>query len=157
MCLKSISKPERRKEFIKKIGKEGLKVYKIVGVTNGEYHPVIMHIMAAYKTGVNEADTTTSIPINGYCESERYQAGYHFWLERKSAQKYLDDLYRLIKNDRLKKGVFRGPYELIECIVKKSWITAMGEDETDTWDREESLVSKNAIFPDPKEKNDVPE
>ena len=150
MCLKENKSPEDRKELLKDVTRDGMTVYKIAGVRDGRYYPLCMNKDETYGEGLVDADTSQRISYfycNGY-----YQSGFHFFMNKDVAKKLMRTIRRYYKKKKLPANFFQGKYKIIECIVKKSWITKIGPDqmtntETDS-DTELVVVAKKAIFPE---------
>lgn len=144
MCLTALDSAKERKEIKDSIGKDGMKVYKVVGIKDGRYYPVIRQIHTPYSEGVGEADTSGTVGVAS--KNEYYQSGFHFWVTSESAKKYLKKIKDLKRKWKLNPDVFQGPYKVIECVVKKSWITATGEDGLNC-ELKAVVVTSKAIFP----------
>ena len=97
-----------------------------------------------YEKGLNKADTSQIIEVGW--TNKKYKSGFHFFINKKDADYFKDNMERLLKNDELQNDVFRGEYVIIECLIKKSWVIAIGIDDTDT-NRASTVVVKKAIFP----------
>lgn len=154
MCLNSFLPKEEQKKIKDRIKKGGRKVYKVVGIRNGKYYPLCQNIEIAYKEGANEAQTTERLYPLHY-STGRYNSGYHFWDSRETAEDLLDFLLELDCRNGLNSSVFQGEYKIIECIVKKSWITTIGMDSKCRDAGYYSgicIVAKKAIFPKFREK-----
>ncbi len=183
MCLQRKSTKKDRKKITDGIPKTGMKVYKVVAVhvESGGYFPpysVLNTITRKwirrirYKKGLNEAKITrkieTTMRIGRTYETEcngYYQAGYHFYTERKHARqaaRFLLKHYReTCDNHRLKEENFI--FKTITCTIKKSWITMIGkqysivrgEYDCNPIDKNTMLtiiVAKKALFPEIREK-----
>lgn len=148
MCLTILDGEKKRNKIKNSIPEEGLKVYKLVGVKYGKYFPILMHDIGVFTEGVNKA--ITSGRLYSFNQNRHYVAGFHFWMSRKSAEKYLEKIMRLKVAGSLNPKMIHELYEIIECIVKKSWVTATGKDGQDGYKRN-ALVAKKAIFPKFKE------
>lgn len=83
------------------------------------------------------------------CTGDIYQAGFHFFLKKEDAEEY-------------KKWLVKGGWQflnsntkVIECKIKKSWITATGKNilQIDYTGPHygKTIVTKKAIFPEYKE------
>lgn len=159
MCLTKVFKNLKIKD---KIGKEGLKVYKVVVVRSGKYYPPYKNTRKSYAEGINKAEMSAiDFPVFLYGEKAsaegiknrviwgsggKYQAGFHFLLSKRKAQtlfKRMSSFYNEFK------------FEMIECIVKKEWITTVGTEEVykiyDNKVYATIIVAKKAIFPKPVE------
>lgn len=139
MCLKYFMNSEDKKKLIDNIGRSGLKVYKIVRVmgSGGVYSPP--YRTGHYKMGVNIApyqDILIGDVLN------KYKAGFHCFKTKAAAKRLSNALKR--------SGVTT---KVVQCIVKKSWITEIGkewgyQDGTITFARDEVvIVAKKIIFP----------
>lgn len=142
MCLNYKYSNKRKKNFVKDIPKEGLKVYKVVRINEkGAFSSPCF--VSEYQPGINVDEKECTID-NG--TGLRYKSGFHFFKIKKQAKVMLK--WCLEECD--------SKYELIECIVKKSWITDVGEE--NRWgymDKKEKyqvtiIVANKAIFPEKK-------
>ena len=150
MCLNGIITGKKKKTFIDNITKDGIKVYKIVGVEENKYYPPMKKTSQAYEDGLNILKDENMISINGW--NIYYKAGFHFYTRKIDAQERLKKLKELLKIDPDIRFImesrgkdFRQRYVIIECIVKKSWINAYGYD--DFFQKRPTIVAKKAIFP----------
>ncbi len=169
MCLYKRMPPKQQKEIKDEITREGIKVYKVVLVpaersssTAGRvrkmaYYSPYGKIVSndrmyylPYEDGVNIAneDITLNIMSNGtIVEGKKtYKSGFHFLKDREVAE-------------RLKTSFIGGDswweVEIIECTIKKSWITNIGYEKkpqdkkiaTLGYTEEMVFVTKKAIFP----------
>lgn len=143
MCLETVDKKEVTDKIKKLIGKNGIKVYKMVAKSISRYYPLYQNTHIPFGAGRSEAFITTRIK-SGKDRREDYQAGYHFWFKKEDAEK-------------CKMRANRCCLKVIECTVKKSWITATGMNEMhyDTTEKKrvfgKTIVAKKAIFPEFKE------
>ena len=147
MCLASVSDIEVKKKIKSTIPKEGMKVYKIVGVRDGKYYQLFRDKRAWYEEGTNTAHIE-KIHASSYY---KYDTGFHFFTSKEVADNYAAHISHLHKRGELNPSLFQGKYAVIECIVKKSWVTEMGMQ----WIKGISrrvLVAKKAIFPKFEEK-----
>lgn len=157
MCLQKKKTLEQIKKFISEIPvKKGIKVYKVVGVEKKEYFPPVANTKISYKTGSNDA---IQVPLGTYDNrNEEYDAGFHFFVSRDAAETYLNYMENIVvigyegaalaAKDRGE--IFYKKYQVIECIVKKSWITMIGVQPAKSgFDAPERtvVVAKKAIFP----------
>jgi hypothetical protein len=142
MCLKTKLSIKEQNKITKDIGKEGIEVYKVVGIGVRGYHPLCIRNKGSYKEGIDEADGG-SIYDFGIVS---YKAGFHFYLTKKDADKALVEVNHCFVLNQLAEFVFQGEYKVIKCIVKKSWITTIGEDNM-SGIFATTLVAKKAIFP----------
>lgn len=139
MCLETADRKEITDKIKKSIGKDGIKVYKVVQLHSSKRYPLYQRTQTPFEVGINEAFITTRIKLGSY-HAETYQSGFHFWLKRKDAKDGL-------------RGSDRIRLKIIECIVKKSWITATGMNEMyyDTIEKKmmlgKTIVASKAIFP----------
>jgi hypothetical protein len=142
MCLEHRLPKNKANKIIDKIPPEGIKVYKIVKCGSVHYHPIHRYEFGPYNEGVNKAQTKQ---ISAW-EGEKYMAGFHFYMNEKNA--------KYILNKEWGDSVYT--FKLIECIVKKSWITAIGHevvfktvhgDFDDVYLTTTVIVAKKAIFP----------
>lgn len=146
MCLNRLLPIKEQQRILDKIDKKGLKVYKVVWV-NGEGH------FPAYKTRANKNSkefngTMEATQVKLLCSNamDEYFSGFHFFKTKAAA-------------NRLRNNVGKGHHKVIECHVKKSWITEIGTEsgrksgDGDGWYRldinkqETVIVAKKAIFP----------
>lgn len=153
MCLDSKMEPKERKEIINNIGKDGITVYKVVGVTSKGYYPPASHTLERYKNGMNEA-IQTEVEA-GRDSTDLYQAGFHFYQTKEDAERYLEYMEDLVRNSYkavsrevdYHNEIFRKKYKVIECTVKKSWITMIGRQANSHSSSATVIVVKKAIFP----------
>jgi hypothetical protein len=156
MCLTTKFSLEGLKELLDLIPKEGKVVYKVVGVARGKYYPVAVKTRTPFKVGSDSADTHEPI-ITSY--GHKYKAGFHFFQIKKEAEETLQLIRYRTKNIKRNKIVrsnmreanelIRKEYKVIECRIKRSWVTAVGLDGADS--DSVTIVAKKAIFPDPKD------
>jgi hypothetical protein len=163
MCLQYKHSIKERKEVTDQIGKEGLKVYKVVAerTRDNKYLPPYSILNSPskqwvrherYLEGLNEAYTKMRI---GEIENKRlkriYRAGFHFYKQPAAAQNSADYLNKFYTGQD-PEYIFK----VITCTVKKSWITMIGRE----WGIRDSvyelgskehaeviIVAKKAIFP----------
>ncbi len=153
MCLRNKIDKTELQEFKNTIPKDGLVVYKIVGIGRGDFFPVHINTREPYKVGLEEADTSHEIEL--YDDESLYRSGFHFYVEMKDAKNDLlhirgmlkDDLAWMRKHARQLKKQLRKNYTIIECVVKKSWITNKGKDGCRYLKTFDTVVAKKAIFP----------
>lgn len=158
MCLRSKFTKKLKKEFLDTIHREGLTVYKIVGIGVSNYFPPCKRTKEPYAEGIVEADTSISIEMYN---SSKYKAGFHFYVSLEDAKWGLSLVRGSIKNSlqvNIKDAKARGEkirnnYTVIECVAKKSWITAVGKDTMAGHSNCTVLVAKKAIFPKFSRKN----
>ena len=156
MCLSRKFALDDLRDLLNLIPKEGRVVYKIVGVARGKYYPVAINTRTPFKVGSDSADTHESV-LSLY--GEKYKAGFHFFQIKEEAEETLRLVRRRSKDTKANKSVranmreanelLRKEYKVIECRIKKSWVTAIGVDGIDGEDI--TIVTKKAIFPDPKD------
>lgn len=154
MCLNSQIRIKEKNEIKKDISKDGIEVYKIVGVTKaGKYVPLYGKIIeneTPYTEGLNVADTEKTILVDRQFNrnriSKEYKTGFHFWMDREEAQRKIENIKLCYFRNTLNIRIFQGKYKLLTCIVKKSWITTIGLDDTPEGESK-VIVSKKAIFP----------
>lgn len=148
MCLDTRLPSKEKNEITKDITKNGLTVYKVVRTINGRYYPLFNNIDMPFEEGTMEADTTAVITIGQWVEVGKYKSGFHFWLNKKDATTVAEKI--LIKQKEngyeLREQFRNTEITIIQCIVKKSWITLFGMDTTNNISAE-ALVAKKAIFP----------
>lgn len=165
MCLRKILPLEDREKFINDIGEDGITVYKVVAIEKDGYYPVAKKTKTGYKDGLNEAIVST-ISIDMSFNS--YDAGFHFYLSKEEAEAYFQYLHDLVDDDGWYQHVLyiakdegetvHKQYRLVECIVKKEWITMIGQESSGLnlsvgntrWGKDDSatvIVSEKAIFP----------
>lgn len=144
MCLRTIDKLKRVKKIKDAIGRDGIKVYKVVHIGHDAYYPLHQNTGCPFKEGRDEAVTINK--ILSYSSDKFYQAGFHFWVKVADAKKHLKDLNTSRARACLNWNMNQGPFQIIECIVKKSWITSTGRDIT-TKGKHAAIVAKKAIFP----------
>ena len=87
-----------------------------------------------FEEGINEANTSEKIEVwESHLSTHNYKSyssGFHFFKDKKAAEQAYNP-------EKLK---------VIKCIVKKSWITAVGEQHM-TGTKSTVIVAKKAIFP----------
>jgi outer membrane receptor for ferric coprogen and ferric-rhodotorulic acid len=140
MCIEYKLTTDKKKKILDKIGREGIKVYKIVRHGDWGHYPIYRNKQTPYEEGVN---TAQRIQIVSW-DAVSYMSGFHFYMNKYAAKmtlKYewedMDDGYQ---------------YKIIECIVKKSWVTTIGEeyifnDDGRYQDLTQVIITKKAIFP----------
>ena len=129
-------------------------VYKVVGVEDNIYYPVCQDTRIPYDIGVSKADTTRD------CEDSRerrYSSGYHFFYEKSRANEVLEHIKKWDSDPKKRAAsekklnddgeVLRDEYKVVKCKVKRSWIADIGTQERKIMI---TLVTKKAIFPDPR-------
>lgn len=144
MCLKLLNSERKTKELKDSIPPEGLKVYKVVCKRNNEDYPLYQNMFTPFVKGRNKADTTDMITMTSL-HNVSYQAGFHFWLNKKDAKEHKKVL------TEKEPYYIAGRIAIIECMIKKSWITDTGENEIFV-NRNEKMMGKTvvtdkAIFP----------
>ena len=135
-------------EAIKKIP-DKITAYKVVKKNSDKkaYRPIFFYYPEGYfKEGVNIANTSSVCISNTIkrkflifpiIESASYNAGYHFWLKKKDAERY-------------KKGIDDpSPIEIIECEINKEDIIAVRK--MPEYTKGIAIVAKKATFPKFKE------
>ena len=143
MCLRALTKKKDVKKLLKDVGREGLKVYKVAMLSVDEDHYRAPYEYVRYEDGLNEARVAK---MSGFSSrTPVYYSGFHFFKTRAAANRL-----RLHMQD----GREKERYRVIECIVKKSWVTDMGveigydnDGEINTEKTEFVIVAKKAIFP----------
>ena len=156
MCLDRRIPLNDMRDIINLIPKEGKIVYKVVGVATGKYYPLVSNTKTPFGVGSYAADTSETL-LTGW--GGNYKAGFHFFQVREGAEKLLNLVRERFENTkknrrvhadmRNKNELVRSRYKIIECRIKKSWVTAMGIDGVDGEDI--TVVTKKAIFPNPKD------
>jgi len=137
MCLIKIDSKEEINEFKKTIPTEGITVYKVARERKGKYYPVFSHAQFPFKSGLNKADTTEKIIAGWWNNHINYQAGFHFWINKIDAE---------IDKKDFKEG-FYFSFKIIECKIKKSWITSVGMNKINDYLLGKTVVTNKAIFP----------
>ena len=135
MCLATINSKEEIDEFKKTIPPEGITVYKVVNVYKEKYYPLFLYTSIPFRSGLNKANTTQKIRTDRWLKYGFYQAGFHFFINKEDAEKF---------------NKWHGfHYEVIECIIKKEWITSMGMNKIGEEIEEygQTVVTNKAIFP----------
>lgn len=154
MCLDSKMIVKERKEVTDEIGDDGISVYKVVGIDDEGYYPPVKYTKTPYANGINEA-VKTQLNIS-HKHRDHYQTGFHFYMTREIACQYLKymeylvaDHHNSVLEQSEKDGErFHLKYKVIECKVKKSWITMVGRKVSRQWGQPEVvIVAKKAIFP----------
>ena len=144
MCLREIDSKNKTKKIKDTIGRNGIKVYKIVHIGRDAYYPLHYQLNVSFKEGKDEAKIKKKIHSYG-CDKD-YQAGFHFWMKKATAKRHLERLNKAKKQQTLSWQMNQGPYKIIECIVKKSWIMTTGKDIVD-YNHHAAIVTRRAIFP----------
>lgn len=150
MCLRTNVSPKVRKELLKNITKDGMKVYKVVGAAFGKYYPLIKNKHMAFAKGQMKADDSVKIDFSDHLWGSRnstYDSGFHFFTNRGTAESLLREIKKLRKTNSLNPSYTRKKCKIIECIVKKSWITKIGPDGITNKSNGMTIVAKKAIFP----------
>jgi len=137
MCLDTKYKEKSIEKYVEKYAdKRGyIIVYKIVAISKYDGYKAAVKI-CRYNSGINVATGG----LIGW-SNILYQAGFHFYTTERRARVSLQ-----------RRG---SPWErakLIRCRIHKSWITAMGRD---GYVGGETVVTKKAIFPSPKNKKAI--
>lgn len=139
MCMSDINSTKIQDKIKATIPEDGLKVYKVVRVEKNAYCPIYRYSSGPYGSGIKNANTNQSIFIHSM--RERYQAGFHFWLTKKAARYGMEHV-----------GGFRQhaeeEFRVVKCIVKKEWITTIGNDLPKWGKLARTIVAKRAIFPE---------
>ena len=125
MCLHELLTKKEKNEIIDKIGKKGMKVYKIIeNRKNMKFGPFMF---MRYCKGINKIMDIEKFkkiysfnPLTG--KNITYKQGLHFYKTRKAANTICE-----IYNER-RADDSPYPYEVVECIVKKSWIIGIGKE-----------------------------
>jgi hypothetical protein len=156
MCLNRRFSFKDQGDLINLIPKEGKIVYKVVGVAKGKYYPIVSNTRTPFRVGIDSADTSEPLETEW---NQRYKAGFHFFQIKKEADELLSLIRRRFKLQKTNKTVrsnmrkanelVRNEYKVIECRIKKSWVTAVGVDGVDS--DSITIVTNKAIFPDPKD------
>ena len=153
MCLANKLDLEEKKEFTDKIDRKGIKVYKVVGVKDGEYYPPAKYTLIPYKSGVNLAVETTVFTVEG---NSKYTTGFHFYQTKSAAKDFLDYINDLVRDHwedtssaaRHEGETLHKKHKVIESIVKKSWITTVGRQSSNNLSPLQMvIVAEKAIFP----------
>lgn len=108
MCLDNFIKLKKKTKIMDSIPEEGMVVYKVVNVDlpNRLYNPI--YALGEYIEGIQEASISEMVSTHGV----RYRSGFHFYRDKRDAQ-------GLMK-------IIGGKVKIIECIVKKEWISQIG-------------------------------
>ena len=106
---------------------------------DGKYYPIWQNNEIPFKTGIDEAIITKKIQTCTWINSCYliYKSGFHFWTNKEDAEKYKE----------WQECWHFNSYKVIECTIKKSWITAMGKNEIDVNLYGQTVVTNKAIFP----------
>jgi len=140
MCLHFINSDKIQNKIKDTIPEDSLKVYKVVEIKDGKYHPVFQHTGVPFEKGMNEAKTYSPVvPFQGGV----YQAGFHFWLTKKTAKEC-----RIFLSKKM-----LSKFAIIECEIKKEWITTIGTNAIHCFLTRRTIVTDRAIFPAFKEKD----
>ena len=151
MCLTNTCTSKEKDELKSKIGKKGRKFYKVVGVKDGQYFPISAHTMIPFVEGLNIADTSEKLRYSSSCY-QTYRAGYHCFVTKKEAQTCLDGVIALMNDPNAKARITKRlsrqkfpervveEYKLITCVVKKSWIKVLGEQQIVDGDKNDIYV-----------------
>lgn len=141
MCLMTIKSVKEKKEFIDSIPAiKGLKVYRIIRKYHDEdnkmlrYVPVFHHIRL--KEGLNRANTERTLGTESAVE-KTYESGFHSFLRKEDADIYIEDTF------------CREEAKVVECIVKKAWVTTLGQNPTllDNGQLMDCVVSSKIFIP----------
>ena len=141
MCLRNKLTNKEQKKILDKIDRKGIKVYKVVVEALKGEHPQSQRRWEGYKSpytnvgmtiyedGINVAKQQKINTLADY--NETYTSGFHFYKSKSAAEK---TAYRFnLRLENLSKsnfGLILGhQYTVVECIVKKSWITTIGEEQ----------------------------
>lgn len=153
MCLDNKLSQKDRKIITDQIGQDGITVYKVVAVTSKGHYPPASHTLIPYDDGLNEA-IQTQINVGDGKEQSFYQTGFHFFQTKKEAEGYLEYMEDLVINHYeelvrwIDKGeTFHKKYKVIECKIKKSWITMIGRQANTHSSMATVIVAKKAVFP----------
>lgn len=149
MCLEAKICPRDRKKIIDRIHRGGITVYKVVAFNDERYYPPARHTRTSYKDGVNYAIECKLVKM-GWGKPD-YTPGFHFFMSKKAAEGYLtylewiiSDNFHVTSRAVVEDGeILHQRYKVIECNVKKTWITTIGKEDGDI-----VIVAKKAIFPD---------
>ena len=145
MCLETVDDPKTINEFKKTIPSKGITVYKVVFVGNGKYYPMHEYRLIPFKQGLDEAITTEKIRTHIWTDNYiTYQAGFHFFTNKKDAEKYK----KYVESNHFKDCP---DFAIIECVIKKSWITTVGKNSICFNSYGQTVVTNKAIFPEFKE------
>ena len=136
MCLNSVKSDTILNKIKDTIPEDGLKVYKVVEVKDDKYHPLYQNRYISFAEGENRAYTRLNIMA---FTMEYYRSGFHFWLKKEDANRNCTILCRTYRYNFKK-------FKVIECIVKKEWITAVGKN-TLCENLRTAIVACKAIFP----------
>lgn len=152
MCLYTKYPIARRKSILNNAPLGDIKAYKVVGVGERAYYSVFVNNGIPYNEGINEADTSKKIEMR----RGDYRSGFHFFKSRLTAERRLQEIQKMLKNDRekcMRSAKAQGlimfeEYKIITCTIKRSWISMMGrEGYLQLRDELTVFVSKKAIFP----------
>ena len=156
MCLRNIMPKKERKKILDKIDRKGLTVYKVVITKlDKKHYPMYINSPMYY----SESDI---LPYQGIMKAKiikigqmfgpYYNSGFHFFKTKAAALRLL----KYMKHKKLEqnnKDANAVKYELLECIVKKSWISMIGTEigfkngNIIVIKKEIVIVAKKAIFP----------
>jgi len=132
MCLEYIRTPKDTKEFKNNLVEDAdgfVTVYKEVRIRDHElgYFSNFGYQEKAYKAGLNIAKRPfcSAYIFNRGLKKEKYRHGFYFLTES---------------------PVRVNPRKVIQCKVKKSWITSVGTD--NCYKNVNTIVCKKAIFPE---------
>jgi len=160
MCLNTLNTKKQINEFKKQMPRTGLTVYKMVRIKDDQYYPIYRKLTTPYEEGVNEAQIEPIKTIGyqrtgagSWTEMKRhgYQSGFHSWIKE-------EDAIRFKKNQVTEE--YQHMYVIVECIVRKSWVTAVGMNEA-YYDKikqktisRETVVTNKIIMPKFKEEKE---
>jgi len=124
MCLHRKFIGKEKKNFFKNLpDEEYITVYKVVRKEGGKYFPMYYKQGGCFEAGVNQ-DKQKWYRFILTEKSQFYRAGFHFYVDLSSTkhEKYV-----------------------LECKIKKEWITAVGYDFRD---QHLTVITGKAIFPE---------
>lgn len=124
----------------KDIDTKEITVFKMVGVDGEQIFPACKKTHIPLTKGINEADTSTMLNVGGgfsVGKGTLYNAGFHCFINKEDAEEFKTELLKYIDEDKefiiehaKEDGeTIRDEYKVIECTVKKEWITAIGLEE----------------------------
>lgn len=139
MCLESVDKIKVQNKIKNTFPEGEFVVYKLVEVKSNGYYPSFRASFGKYKEGMNSAHIIGVIFIN----NDMYIPGFHFWITKKAAEKNKEHMEKYAYSDE--------KYVVIECKIKKEWITTTGQNDTSCDQPARAIVTDKAIFPAYKE------
>ena len=146
MCLNEFLPSKDRDRIINRTTENGKKVYKVVRVIDGRYYPLFYNLYVPFNEGEMAADPLARSTTNWSNGRKEYNAGFHFWLDRKDAKITASNIIKSQADEDLREQFKGVKIKIITCIVKKEWIDVVGIDVT-TRHEARALVATRAIFP----------